>query len=296
LVGALYFGGWDVQGSFTMGRPFAAAAMGSYVIQAFVPLLASSTDAKQVPRLRGAVPPQAGSSSGARSALWGVAGIAVMAAAARRPVQTVAKAGDEAALQKVEELPPRQEDDDLPIRQRPKPPEPIKKMKPFNPALQYGATAPLGFFDPLGFSKVGDMEGFRRLRISELKHGRVAMMACAGVIMQHYQVWVSWENVPRGIYAVTNWKGAVGFTLIVIWCAAAELKFWKDKLRRVEDVGDYGNPFQTTFLADGDAWLGDADWKNKELNNGRAAMIAISGIIAAELVTGKDGMMQLGLK
>jgi hypothetical protein len=34
---------------------------------------------------------------------------------------------------------------------------------------------------------------------------------------------------------------------------------------------------------------------NRELNNGRAAMFAVIGIIAAELLTGKDGVEQLGL-
>ena len=38
----------------------------------------------------------------------------------------------------------------------------------------FGATAPLGFFDPLGFTAVGDEKGFRKLRVSEIKHGRVA--------------------------------------------------------------------------------------------------------------------------
>jgi len=33
------------------------------------------------------------------------------------------------------------------------------------------------FFDPLGFSKVGDKEGFRNLRLAEIKYARVAMMA-----------------------------------------------------------------------------------------------------------------------
>lgn len=34
--------------------------------------------------------------------------------------------------------------------------------------------APLGYFDPLGLSKDGDVDTFRRRRESELKNGRVA--------------------------------------------------------------------------------------------------------------------------
>ena len=44
---------------------------------------------------------------------------------------------------------------------------------PFDPAQQVGAMAPLGFFDPLGFSKKGDKAGFNNLQASEIKHGRV---------------------------------------------------------------------------------------------------------------------------
>ena len=44
---------------------------------------------------------------------------------------------------------------------------------PFQPSEQFGATEPLGFFDPLGFTAVGDEKGFRKLRVSEIKHGRV---------------------------------------------------------------------------------------------------------------------------
>ena len=40
--------------------------------------------------------------------------------------------------------------------------------------------APLGYFDPLGLSKDGDVETFRRRRESELKNGRVAMFATIG--------------------------------------------------------------------------------------------------------------------
>jgi len=55
---------------------------------------------------------------------------------------------------------------------------------PFDPSKQVGALPPLGFFDPLGFCKVGDEAGFRNLRAAELKHARVAMMAALGAVVQ----------------------------------------------------------------------------------------------------------------
>jgi len=45
-----------------------------------------------------------------------------------------------------------------------------------------GSGAPLGFFDPLGFSKGASPETMKKYRECELKHGRVAMLACAGMI------------------------------------------------------------------------------------------------------------------
>merc|ERR1719405_457554 len=75
---------------------------------------------------------------------------------------------------------------------------------PFDPSKQVGAMAPMGFFDPLGFSKVGDKEGFRNLRAAELKHGRVAMMAAVGAVAQHYIKFPGFEKVPAGLAAVTT--------------------------------------------------------------------------------------------
>ena len=43
--------------------------------------------------------------------------------------------------------------------------------------------APVGYFDPMGMSKDGDMKTFRRRRESELKNGRVAMFATMGCIL-----------------------------------------------------------------------------------------------------------------
>merc|ERR1712008_92293 len=65
---------------------------------------------------------------------------------------------------------------------------------PFNPSKQVGAMAPLGFFDPLGFAKVGDKKGFNNLRAAEIKHGRVAMMAALGAVVQHFVKFPGFAN------------------------------------------------------------------------------------------------------
>merc|ERR1719197_953833 len=51
---------------------------------------------------------------------------------------------------------------------------------------ELGVQAPVGFFDPLGLTKDGDVESFKRRRATELKHGRVSMIACIGYITPVY--------------------------------------------------------------------------------------------------------------
>merc|ERR1719389_151783 len=85
---------------------------------------------------------------------------------------------------------------------------------PFNPAEQVGAIAPLGYFDPLGFTKVGDEAGFRKLREQEIKHGRVAMMASIGLVGQHYIKFPAFASVPSGIKAFSDWQGVGGFLVL----------------------------------------------------------------------------------
>merc|ERR1712190_572299 len=116
-----------------------------------------------------------------------------------------------------------------------------------------GATMPLGYFDPLGFCKVGDEEGFRKLRIAELKHGRVAMMAAVGAVWQPVFPFPGFEKVPAGIGAVLSPQGMNGFAALVLLSGALELVFWKDdSSKSVDSIGDYGNPFQ---LGIGTPWV-----------------------------------------
>ncbi|CAE7707408.1 FCPE, partial [Symbiodinium pilosum] len=48
---------------------------------------------------------------------------------------------------------------------------------------ELGVTMPMKYFDPLGMAKDDDAEDFRRRRSSEIKNGRVAMLATLGYIV-----------------------------------------------------------------------------------------------------------------
>jgi len=157
---------------------------------------------------------------------------------------------------------------------------------PFNPADQPGVTEPLGYWDPLGFSKIGDEAGFRQFRSAELKHGRVSMMAAAGAVVQHYGRFpLFFDFVPPGLKAAYTDNGKYGFFFLMVAVAGLELIFWTEDPEK--DPGDYGDPLGFNIM--------DTDMRNRELNNGRAAMFAALGIVVAELYTGKPAMEQLGL-
>ena len=99
---------------------------------------------------------------------------------------------------------------------------------PLVPEEQPGAVAPLGFFDPLGFSKSGlmtfpgDATGFKHLRASEIKHGRFAMMAATGSLFAHFVKFPGFEDVPTGLAALNSTKGAEGFALLFFLIAGHE--------------------------------------------------------------------------
>eukprot|EP00971_Amphidinium_carterae_P117074 2318263-Amphidinium_carterae.2 len=72
----------------------------------------------------------------------------------------------------------------------------------FDPTVQIGAMAPLGYFDPVGFCSDASEDRFKYLRAAELKHGRVAMLAALGLVVQHDVRFEGYSAIPSGIWAV----------------------------------------------------------------------------------------------
>lgn len=159
---------------------------------------------------------------------------------------------------------------------------------PFDPTKEVGVTAPLGFFDPLGLSKGIDRETFRRYRASELKHGRVAMMASIGGVFAHYvrMPLLGVGEVPPGIMANLFRPPVSVYWGILLWLITfTELGWWEETESR--EPGDFGDPLGVGMYTE--------EMRNRELNNGRLAMFTGIGILAAEFVSGKDAVQQLGL-
>jgi len=163
--------------------------------------------------------------------------------------------------------------------------EPGEPLGYFVPAEQVGAVEPLGYWDPAGFSLPDDKEGFRKLRTAEVKHGRVAMMAAVGAVAQHFIKIPGFEGVPSGLAAVITPPGSYGVILLLVAAGGFELGIWTENTDK--EPGDFGDPLGVGLY--------DDEMRNRELNNGRFAMFAAIGIIAAELLTGKDAIQQLPL-
>lgn len=155
---------------------------------------------------------------------------------------------------------------------------------------QPGVTQPLGFFDPLGFTKgglmtfPGDPTGYKHLRSAEIKHGRVAMMAAVGSAFAHYVKFPGFADVPTGLKALDTEMGAAGFSALLLCVGLIEATNWKQSK---DEPGSYGDPFNFNMYT--------PDMRDKEINNGRMAMFAIMGQLAAELQTGEGPIQQFGL-
>merc|ERR1711874_369410 len=91
---------------------------------------------------------------------------------------------------------------------------------------ELGVQAPVGFFDPLGFTKDGDEQSFKRRRSVEIKHGRICMLATMGYITPEItgklpgylspSTGLKFEDIPNGLGAVSKvpflgWIQIVGY-------------------------------------------------------------------------------------
>merc|ERR1719416_321345 len=143
-------------------------------------------------------------------------------------------------------------------------------------ANKIGVQAPLGVWDPTGHLEKGRDE-FERLRGLELKHGRVAMLAVVGYLTAHAGVrFPGLEDVPNGwaAWGALPQEVAGQFVATLIFMEIAN----RDQTGNSEFEGDFRNGF-IDF-----GWDKQTDeWKKKkrtiELNNGRAAMMGITGLM-----------------
>eukprot|EP01040_Poterioochromonas_malhamensis_P008429 gene8429-9118_t len=150
-----------------------------------------------------------------------------------------------------------------------------------------------GFFDPLKLSQGKSDETLRWYRSAELKHGRIAMLATLGVVIQGLDT----KIIPGFPVTETNAFEALKQVyyknpgaLIQIGLAIAALEVLGASIESKELPGDFGwdpaniRPKKQEVLE---------DYQNKELNNGRLAMLGIAGIAYQAYLTGQGTIEQL---
>jgi len=155
-----------------------------------------------------------------------------------------------------------------------------------------GQTAPLGYWDPIGFTADGDQEKFDTYQLFEITHGRVSMLAVTGYLVTGPAGlrFPGAENVPAGfskpIATLLETKSGQNillqmlafFTVASIINRDAE---WLDN--KAEHVGDFRNGSLdvgwNTFTPEE-----KVEQRNKEINNGRAAMMGILGLYVHEMM------------
>jgi hypothetical protein len=158
-----------------------------------------------------------------------------------------------------------------------------------------GSVAPFGEFDPLGFLKDMSVGDIKRLRESEVTHGRVGMLAVLGFLVgeNFHPLFGGAIDGPAISHLVqvqvvaplffAGLTGAIGFAELTRastgWVNPAEA-VWT--LRDDYYPGDIG--FDPLGLKPTDP--AEFNWmQTKELNNGRLAMLAAIGMIGQEFVT-----------
>ena len=167
----------------------------------------------------------------------------------------------------------------------------------FDPKKEAGVTGPLGFFDPVGLCPQ-DASGFKKMRENELKHGRVAMLAFAGIVAGEVFPFIFGSQISgpaifqyqqaEGIF--NAWSANVigltlaieGFNIVKGWEGPGESEGVIANLKPSYVNGDLG------FDPLGFGGKTSKEMQTKEINNGRLAMLGVAGIVAQELVTGQS--------
>merc|ERR1711879_804107 len=159
---------------------------------------------------------------------------------------------------------------------------------------ELGVQPPFGFWDPMGLAGDGDVESFKRRRATELKHGRVSMLACLGYIVPEFYKFpgycspssgLAFADVPNGLAALSKVPG-FGWLQIFAFIGTVEKTLLVHDPARAP--GDFANAGVLGVPNGKVTSKGESRTRklNAELANGRLAMMAIIGMFYQDGLTG----------
>ncbi|KAL7523844.1 hypothetical protein ACHAXR_000871, partial [Thalassiosira sp. AJA248-18] len=163
-----------------------------------------------------------------------------------------------------------------------------------------GALAPMGLFDPLGFAAKADEEGLKKYREAELTHGRVAMLAVVGFLVGEAvesKTFLFNGEITGPAIDQLQQVNPILFALLAALIGKAETKRaelgWVEPSKvRYDRPGQLRDEYIPGNLGFDPLQLKPEDpeeffeMQNKELQNGRLAMLAAAGFMAQELTDG----------
>lgn len=185
----------------------------------------------------------------------------------------------------------------------------VTPAKSSSSQLQMGADTLVGgrpfgagsLFDPLNLASKATPIQLKKWQESEVKHGRIAMLASVGFLLQeHFHPLFPVQDKELGpalthfqhISESVPWFWALAVFAIGIFEGDNIYRGWVKQdvskgiaeLKENYTVGDLGfDPLQFASGPNADKF---EEFRTKELNNGRLAMIAIIGMWGQELATG----------
>ncbi|MDA7463479.1 chlorophyll a-b binding domain-containing protein [Candidatus Poseidonia alphae] len=147
-----------------------------------------------------------------------------------------------------------------------------------------GSTEPLPNFDPLNFSS--DETKTQFLREAELKHGRLAMLSSSIMTVSEL---ITNEPSVHNFQSFPNMVQVGLVSSMFVSEFTSMLKGWKNPYTNSFELKEDYQPGDFGFNIIKDFHTSESIEKmNKELNNGRLAMIGVLGMICQELVTDKS--------
>lgn len=176
-----------------------------------------------------------------------------------------------------------------------------------------GSISPVKDFDPFGFAERADLVQMKNYRESEVTHGRVAMLAILGFLVTeqpiefHPLFQTGYKDIGPAIRHLDEVRAAAPafFEILAVAIGACELyralKGWEfptnvsekgTVLKEDYYPGDIGFDLFGLKPEDPEEF---AKMQTKELQNGRLAMLGVAGIVAQELINGKEIFVNLGI-
>ena len=154
----------------------------------------------------------------------------------------------------------------------------IPTNKPKTNFKYVGDTKPLGYFDPLKLTENLDSDSIKYLREAEIHHGRIAMSAIVTLPV------IDAINNDLAINFVSKMSVSDQFALLLYFSLLETIRlnsaYVSPMMKRFKLKSNFepGNYFGIKNIKN--------EMMDKELNNGRLAMIAALGYISQELLTG----------